>query len=77
MNCCDEYGNCNQSRDCPVRKETVNTRKHPRTLNEAFGPHTSTKITETDPPYDWQDRVIIAAGAVAIVGLIVIAVWGR
>ena len=21
MNCCDEYGNCNQGRDCPVRKE--------------------------------------------------------
>jgi hypothetical protein len=19
MNCCDEYGNCNQGRDCPVR----------------------------------------------------------
>lgn len=21
MNCCDEYGNCNQGRDCPVRKK--------------------------------------------------------
>ena len=20
MNCCDEYGNCNQGRDCPIRK---------------------------------------------------------
>lgn len=20
MNCCDEYGDCNQGRDCPVRK---------------------------------------------------------
>ncbi len=20
MNCCDEYGNCNQGRDCPARK---------------------------------------------------------
>ena len=19
MNCCDEYGNCNQDRDCPIR----------------------------------------------------------
>ena len=19
MNCCDEYGNCNQGRDCPIR----------------------------------------------------------
>ncbi len=22
MNCCDEYGNCRQGRDCPVRKKT-------------------------------------------------------
>lgn len=21
MNCCDDYGNCNQGRDCPIRKE--------------------------------------------------------
>ena len=20
MNCCDEYGNCTQGRDCPIRK---------------------------------------------------------
>jgi len=23
MNCCDEYGNCNQGRDCPVRVKRV------------------------------------------------------
>jgi hypothetical protein len=22
MNCCDEYGNCHQGRDCPVRQAT-------------------------------------------------------
>jgi hypothetical protein len=22
MNCCDEYGNCHQGRDCPVRQTT-------------------------------------------------------
>lgn len=21
MNCCDDYGNCNQGRDCPIRNE--------------------------------------------------------
>jgi hypothetical protein len=21
MNCCDEYGNCHQGRDCPIRKQ--------------------------------------------------------
>ena len=73
MNCCDEYGNCNQGRDCPVRKETMNSRKHPRTLNEAFGPYTSSKIEDPSPRFDWQDRVIIAAGYCAIIGLIFIA----
>jgi hypothetical protein len=23
MNCCDEYGNCRQGRDCPCRKEVT------------------------------------------------------
>jgi len=23
MNCCDEYGNCNQGRDCPIRATWV------------------------------------------------------
>jgi hypothetical protein len=21
MNCCDDYGNCRQGRDCPIRRE--------------------------------------------------------
>jgi len=27
MNCCDEYGNCRQGRDCPVRKLVYKPRK--------------------------------------------------
>ena len=75
MNCCDANGDCNQGRNCPIRKETMNSRKHPRTLNEAFGPYTSSKITETDPPYDWQDQVAILAGYLTVLFLIAIAVW--
>ena len=26
MNCCDEYGNCNQGRDCPVRVARIKQR---------------------------------------------------
>jgi hypothetical protein len=26
MNCCDEYGNCRQGRDCPVRKQMTDER---------------------------------------------------
>jgi len=28
MNCCDEYGNCRQGRDCPVRKQRQQERQH-------------------------------------------------
>jgi hypothetical protein len=28
MNCCDDYGNCNQGRDCPVRVAKVGHRLH-------------------------------------------------
>jgi hypothetical protein len=27
MNCCDDYGNCRQDRDCPVRVERVRLAK--------------------------------------------------
>lgn len=33
MNCCDDYGNCRQGRDCPVRKEMV--KKQARGLGAA------------------------------------------
>lgn len=29
MNCCDEYGNCNQGRNCPVR-EACYKQDHPQ-----------------------------------------------
>ena len=28
MNCCDEYGECNQGRNCPVRVAKVGQRMH-------------------------------------------------
>jgi hypothetical protein len=35
MNCCDDYGNCNQGRDCPVRVAKVGKRMHgPQALRE-------------------------------------------
>lgn len=26
MNCCDDFGNCNQGRNCPVRKQMADER---------------------------------------------------
>ena len=76
MNCCDANGNCNQGRDCPVRKERMNSRKHPRTMQEAFGPYTDNRIAE-DRPFDWQDKLVMVAGiAAACACALIITVWG-
>jgi hypothetical protein len=36
MNCCDEYGECNQGRDCPVRVAKVKSRtpRYPTPLRQ-------------------------------------------
>jgi hypothetical protein len=45
-----------------------------RTLEDAFGPHTSRKI---DAPMHWQDRVTTWASAVALVAFIgIMFIWG-
>ena len=41
--------------------------KHPRTLQEAFGPYTSHTITEIQRPLDWQDKVVIAVSIITVI----------
>lgn len=54
----------------------MNTRRYPRTLQEAF-PHSVEYACAVERPYDSQDRIVLKACAVAIVAVIVIlAVWG-
>lgn len=45
------------------------TRRHPRSLNEAFGPHTSHIITEPQEHSDW-DGVVIILGCIAAVAIV-------
>ena len=42
MNCCDNYGNCNQGRDCPVRVARVGQRM---------------KTADPLPPSIWRDQL--------------------
>lgn len=42
----------------------MQTRKYPRTLNEAFGPYCSNQIDEPKRPMDWQDKVVVIASAI-------------
>lgn len=53
----------------------MNTRKHPRTLVEAFGPYAhGNQIVEPDRPFDWQDVVVMAGCALTFVGWILVMV---
>ena len=56
MNCCDDYGDCQQGRDCPVRNAT--TRTYPRTLREAF-PHAPNALFEQESERGWTIFVYI------------------
>jgi hypothetical protein len=44
------------------------TRRFPRSMDEAFGPHTSHLITDKKTPFDW-DGVVIVLGCIAAVVL--------
>lgn len=53
------------------------TRKHPRTLQEAFGPYTDSQIEEPLRPLDRADK--IEAFVFAVIGvatLVVLWIWG-
>ena len=37
------------------------TRRYPRTIQQACGPHASNYITEPAPKYTWHDKLIIVS----------------
>lgn len=53
----------------------MNTRKFPRTLQEAFGPHTSNHIEER--PMDREDRPVVAWSCAALCFLAVLLLLER
>jgi hypothetical protein len=48
----------------------MNTRKFPRTIKEAFGPHSCQEVEPCDPPMTWHDRLIIFVCLVCYVAVI-------
>jgi hypothetical protein len=56
MNCCDEYGNCNQGRNCPVRKKKWE----------------DTKFNDADEDriiidrFDWELAIFVVIAAAAV-----------
>ena len=44
--------------------------KHPRTLEEAFGPHTSRRVYENVPPATRREKLVYAVSIVALITII-------
>lgn len=42
MNCCDQFGNCRQGRDCPVRRQRVRAGGPPPTTLPEFDEYEET-----------------------------------
>ncbi len=61
MNCCDTYGNCNQGRDCPVRRAAAT-----QLLVTMENPEPFT----FDYVMGWIINLFAAIGAVAFAGLL-------
>ena len=72
MNCCNDYGNCDQGRDCPIRKQRM------KETNDAYMSGGWGKVTD---PYDdvaETFRALIAVIAVTgAVTLFAFLVWGK
>ena len=50
----------------------MNTRRHPRTMQEAFGPYTDSTIYEPSVSYPWTWWALVAACALVGVAVIVV-----
>ena len=55
----------------------MNTRRYPRTLNEAFGPYADRgPIVEPQDPMPREDRIVVSICGVVGVGLVCLALVG-
>lgn len=60
MNCCDDYGNCHQGRDCPIRKAEKERIENIRKLGEK---HRS------------RDDILEVLAPLAVAALTLLAIW--
>lgn len=54
----------------------MQTRKFPRTMNEAFGPYASGPIHDPDESMPVADKIVLAFSVAAAVAIVVIAFAG-
>ncbi len=51
-------------------------RRYPRTMEEAFGPHTSRTIEEPYTPMQTADKIVLTASTIVGLGIIVAMLLG-
>lgn len=55
----------------------MNTRKYPRTMQQAFGPYTSSHIHSEPEPMHPHDRIVIKACALGLMAFLsALFIWG-
>ena len=54
----------------------MQTHKYPRTLQEAFGPHTSREVLEKSGGYHLSDRIVLWGSCLASAVVVVLVIWG-
>ena len=54
----------------------MQTRKYPRTLQEAFGPHTSREVLEKSGGYHLSDKIVLWGSGIAAVVMVALVVIG-
>jgi hypothetical protein len=70
MNCCNDYGNCDQGRDCPVRKQRA------KEANDAY-------INKGLEPSPYEDVLgtfkvlLVLIGVTAAFTLLAFILWGK
>ena len=72
MNCCDANGDCNQGRDCPVRKQRI------KETNEAYVK--GYIMGQEDPLDDLADtfKALLTMMAVVLCGWVAfLLIWGK
>ena len=72
MNCCNDYGNCDQGRDCPVRKQRM------KETNDAYMSGGWGKVAD---PYDDVTQtfkaLIVFIAVTGALTLLAFLVWGK
>lgn len=71
--CCNDYGNCTQGRDCPIRKQRM------KETNDAYA--NGFRDAKPDDPYEdiaaTFKGLIVFMGVVVGLSMVALAIWGK